>query len=122
MPMGAVLLHPGVDVEKTPSLNEAGISQSQLIRSKNGIAQSYGGWEAFTLTAIGSTIRSLHAWEGFTSSKFLGIGATQSLTVYHSDTQTYTDITPQQTTTNPAPNFSISSGSLAVTVADPNSG
>ena len=122
MPMVSVVLKSGVDIEKTPSLNEAGISQSQLIRFKSGLPQTYGGWELFFPTAIGSTVRDIHAWHGFTSDHHLSFGATQSLTVYHSDTNQLQDITPQQTTTNPVPNFSISSGSNVITVVDPNSG
>jgi hypothetical protein len=122
MPMGAVTLKPGVDVEKTYSLNEAGVSQSQLIRFKNGMVQSYGGWTEFNPTSVGSTVRDLHAWRGFTTDQHIGIGCTQSLTIYHSDTQSFSNVTPQITINNPSPNFSISSGSNQVTVADPNSG
>jgi hypothetical protein len=120
--MGAVELKPGVDVERTPSLNEAGISQSQLIRFKNGMAQSYGGWQLFTPFTVGSTVRDLHGWRGFTSDEHIGIGATQSLTIYHSDTADLENITPQFSITNPAPNFSISSGSNSVTIIDSNAG
>src|ERR1700689_1904410 len=104
MPMGSVSLRPGVDVEKTFSLNEAGISQSQLIRTKSGLTQSYGGWVTYIPTAIGSTVRDLHPWQGLSSVKLLGIGATQSLSVYESNNNTVTTITPQATTTNPTVN------------------
>lgn len=120
MPMGSVILRPGVDTEKTLSLNEAGISQSQLIRTKNGLTQTYGGWEAYIGTAIPSTVKDLHAWEDVSGNSRLGVGATSNLMMVTSGSAT--DITPQTRTTNPAPNFSISSGSFTVTVVDPNSG
>lgn len=120
MPMNSVILRPGVDVERTLSLNEAGISESQLLRTKNGLTQTYGGWEQFIAAASPSTVRSLHPWEDVNAVSHLGAGATSNLLVVTSGSAT--DITPQQTTTNPAPNFSISSGSATVTIVDANSG
>ena len=119
MPWGAVELRPGVDVMKTLSANQAGVSQSQLIRYKEGMIQSYGGWTP--LCVVGSTVRDLHAWQGIgVSHPHLGIGATQSLSVYHSDDHSVQTITPQTTTTNPSPNFSITASSNIVTVVDAN--
>lgn len=119
MPWQAVQLKPGVDVQKTLSENQAGVSQSQLIRYKEGLIQSYGGWTALTNTTISSTIRDMHAWQGIgISHPHLAIGATQSLSVYHSDNGQVQDITPQTNTTNPAPNISISSGSNLATIVD----
>src|SRR5512146_157398 len=119
MPMGSVLLKPGVDVERTPSLNEAGISQSQLIRFKNGLTQTIGGWQSYG-PIIPSTVRDLHAWQDVREIVHLGVGATQNLTVVTAGSAT--DVTPQTITTNPVPNFSISSGLNTVTVIDPDSG
>lgn len=120
MPMSSILLRPGVNLELTPSLNEAGISQSQLIRTKNGITQAYGGWQSFGVAAIPSTARDLHPWEAVSGTSYLGVGATSNLIVVTANSNT--DITPQQRTSNPAPNFSISSGSAVVTVVDADAG
>lgn len=117
MPWGSALLKPGIDVQSTPSLSAAGFNASQLIRFKQNLVQTYGGWVG--LTAVGSTVRDLHAWQGIgVSHPHLGIGATENLAVYHSDDHSVVDITPQTTITNPAPNFSISSGSNLVTIVD----
>jgi hypothetical protein len=119
MPWGAIQLKPGVDTQMTLSANQAGVSQSQLIRYKGQMIQCYGGWANLVATTIGSTIRDLHPWQGIgVSHPHLGIGATQSWSVYHSDDDAIVDITPQTNTTNPAPNFSISSGSNILTIVD----
>lgn len=119
MPWGAVQLKPGVDTQMTLAANTAGVSQSQLIRYKEALIQSYGGFAALTGTLIGSTIRDLHPWQGIgVSNPYLGIGATQSLSVYNSANGVMATITPQTNTTNPPPNFSISSGSFIVTIVD----
>lgn len=121
MPMGSVLLKPGVNTQQTFALNEAGVSQSQLIRYKDNLIQSYGGWDLFGIT-IPSTVRDMHAWQGAASDKYLAFGATQSLTVYKSVTGTIGPVTPETRTSDFTPNFSISSGSQQVTIVDANSG
>ncbi|HLY88315.1 MAG TPA: hypothetical protein VKQ27_04965 [Acetobacteraceae bacterium] len=117
MPFGAVKLVPGVNVEKTPTLNEAGISASQLIRYQDGLVQKYGGWQAFYPLAVGGVPRDLHAWEDLNNVSRLAIGTTTQL-VTIDDTQTVKAITPQTLITNFAPNFSTVNGSPTVNVVD----
>jgi hypothetical protein len=123
MPMGAVQLKPGVDTQQTATLNSAGVSQSQLIRYKEGLIQTYGGWQLFNNTAIGSTIRELHAWVDSNFNDWLAVAATKNLVVIKNGS--IRDITPQTFTSTFAPNFSISSSTgsganFVVTVTDEN--
>tara|TARA_R110002126_G_scaffold22446_7_gene80049 strand:- start:10575 stop:13328 length:2754 start_codon:yes stop_codon:yes gene_type:complete len=83
MPHQSLKLLPGVDVNKTPALNEAAISQSQLIRfipdrTMGGLVQKLGGWtqypDGYTIN-LGSTVRALWAWEDTNSNSYLGVGA-----------------------------------------------
>jgi len=120
MPMGAIQFVPGVNTEKTLSANQTGISQSQLVRYKDGMVQTLGGWESIFVT-IGSTVKDLHAWQDVQARQWLSAAATMNVVVM-SDSIGSEDITPQTRTTNPTPNFSISSGSFSVAVADPGSG
>src|SRR6266436_6009292 len=119
MPMTSVTLRPGVNTMMTPSQNEAGVSQANLVRYQQGMIQKYGGWSKYYSVSIGSTIKDLLGWQGLTGHSYLGIGATQSLSVIVLGANT--DITPQTLTTNPTPSFSVSSGSNSVTIIDPNS-
>jgi len=116
MPWGSVNLRPGVDTQKTLSVNEAGVSASQLIRYKEGLIQTYGGWQNYVNFTINSTVRDLHAWQDIAGVQHLGVGATQSLGVITAGS--LQNITPQTTLTNPAPNFSINMGSNIVTIVD----
>jgi hypothetical protein len=116
MPWGAVQLNPGVDTQKTLSANQAGVSQSQTIRYKENMIQTIGGWVPFVPFTIGSTVRDLHPWQDVNGGQHLGVAATQQLAVLTAGS--LQDITPQTNTTNPAPNFSISSGSNVVTIVD----
>jgi hypothetical protein len=123
MPMGSVILRPGVNTEKTLSLNEAGVSQSQLLRYKDGLLQAQGGWVTLYSLMVPSTVRDLHAWQDITDTKWLAAGATANLLVISSSTSI--DITPQTRTTNPAPNFSVTTAAgnqFIVSIVDANSG
>ena len=80
MPHSALKLMPGVDVNKTPALNEAAISESQLIRfipdrTLGGLVQKLGGWTRFYAAQIGSTVRALWAWEDTNANSYLAVGA-----------------------------------------------
>ncbi len=121
MPMQSAILKPGVDTEMTHALNEAGISESQLIRTKNNLTQTMGGWQAFGLGInIPSTVRDLHAWQTVTGVDFLAAAGTQNLVAL--TTSSYLDIIPQERDSYVLNGFSVSSGSNIVTIADPNSG
>lgn len=116
MPWATVKLRPGIVTQYTPVLNEAGVSESNLIRYHDGLIQKLGGWTAYPGGTVTSTIREIHGWAALQGTQFLGIGATGVLAVVTDGSQS--DITPQTHTTNPTPNFSISSGSFTVTVVD----
>jgi hypothetical protein len=80
MPHQALKLMPGVDQNKTAALNEAAISESQLVRfipdrTLGGLVQKLGGWTKFYAGRIGSTVRALLAWEDTNANSYLGVGA-----------------------------------------------
>lgn len=116
MPYGEVKLVPGVNVERTPTLLEAGFSQSQLIRFKDGLAQKYGGWTKYYQFALSGVPRDLHAWQDLNSLTHLLVGTTSQLAIITSGA--VTTITPQQVTTNPTLGFSTTAGSADVTITD----
>lgn len=118
MAMTSVTLRPGVNTMMTLSQNEAGVSQSQLVRYQQGMIQKYGGWSQYYPIAIGSTIKELWGWQDTAANKYLAVGATQSLSVILSGNNV--DISPQVRTSSAA-TYSVSSGTTAVTITDPNS-
>jgi hypothetical protein len=117
--MTSVTLRPGVNTMMTLSQNEAGVSQSNLVRYQQGMIQKYGGWSQYFPIAIGSTIHELFGWQGLLGNSYLGVGAQNSLSVITSGgAGSNTDITPQTLLFDNPPNFSISSGSNVVTIVD----
>lgn len=118
MPYGSVTLVPGVNAERTPTLLEAGYSQSQQIRFRDGLAQKKGGYVRFYANALAGTPRDLHAWEDLNQVLHLGVGTTTTL--YEFTNGLPAAITPNTFTSNFSPNFNTSSGSTTVEVTDSN--
>lgn len=128
MPHNALKLVPGVDQTKTPTLNEAAISESQLIRfvpdrSLGGLVQKLGGWTKFFPNTIGSTVRALWAWQDTNANSYLAVGA-EGLpagaggTLQIIESGGANDITPQKITVNVVVSVSTTLGSNVVTITD----
>jgi hypothetical protein len=67
VPHQTLKLVPGVDENRTPALNEAAISYSNLIRfipdkQSIGLPQKLGGWTRYYPNALAATPRALLAW------------------------------------------------------------
>lgn len=118
MPQMTMRLRPGVNVEATPALNEAGISVSNLIRFRNGLPEKLGGWTAYYPSAVGGVPKCLLAWQDLNANQYLGIGTTTLLGTVSSNV--LTNLTPQTLTSDFAPKFSTTNGSATVTVDDLN--
>jgi hypothetical protein len=118
MSFGEVTLIPGVNVGRTPTLNQAGISQSQLIRFKDGLAQKYGGWQKFYPFSVPGKPRDLHAWEDLNQATHLSVGTTTQLGVITAGS--LRDITPQTFKSDFAPNFTTTAASSTVKITDAN--
>lgn len=122
-------LLPGVDTTKTPTLNEAAISESQLIRfapdrSGMGLVQKLGGWTRFYPTALPSTVRALTAWQDTDNAKWLGLGCDNSSTPGVGSTLAVisdgvlSNITPKVRRDDVAVDFSTTAGSNIVDITD----
>jgi len=124
MSEASLKLIPGVDQNKTLALNEAAISESNLVRfipDRNGLGlvQKLGGWTKFYPNQIDSIVRALHAWQTLNDQDYLGVGAEDSLNVIVNNS--LRNITPEILVVNPAVSVSTVSGSPVVTITDPNS-
>ena len=117
MPIQSIRLRPGVDVEKTFTLNEAGYSFTQLCRYKDGLIQSLGGWVPFFPTPLAFIPRVILSWTDLNGTVFTAVGTDQDIYVIFNNSAL--DITPEETVSNPTPNFSTVLGSSTVTVIDP---
>lgn len=116
MPLGSIKLRPGVNVEMTPTLNEAGISSANLVRFKDGMVQKLGGWAKYYAFTIGSYIRDLHGWQDLNENLDLAVGAEASLSVITNGVNV--DITPRERIVDLTPDFETSSGDPEVIVND----
>jgi len=112
-----------VSIPETALLNEAGVSQSQLIRYKDGMIQSIGGWVNYGTLTSPSTVRDIHAWQTANNDKFLGIGATANLlAIFPAPMSGWISPHRPPPITSSGITFSITAGSNVVTITDANSG
>ena len=129
MPHATMQLIPGVDTNKTPALNQAAFSSSQLVRfipDRNGLglAQKMGGWQAWSTTLFPQATE-LHAWEDLSSVQRLAVG--DDAGVYYMNATTpnnAVNITPQTLSGNtPLPANTIAtfaSNTVTVALSPPN--
>ena len=120
MPHATMKLIPGIDTNKTPALNEAAFSSSQLIRfipdrNNFGLVQKLGGWVSWYGGTI-PNINELHAWEDLSAVKRLAVGAASSLSLIKASDKSYSNITPQVDSSNSSLN---PSQTATITIASP---
>lgn len=85
MPHETLKILPGVDVNRTLALNEAGISTCQLIRQAvdrqgMGLIQKLGGWTRYFPQALPAIVRALWGWQDLNKRKYLAVGCETSAT------------------------------------------
>lgn len=113
MPHATLKLQPGVDQNRTLTLNEAAISETNLVRfvpDKQGLGliQKLGGWLTYPANSSASNVstvcRALWAWEDTNAKTYLGVGCAGNAVngnglsvIYNSNRQV---ITPKTDTYN----------------------
>jgi len=125
MPHASLKLIPGVDQNRTPALNEAAISESNLIRfvpdrQGLGLPQKLGGWTQFVSNQQSAVVRALHSWADINGESYLGIGDEDSLNISNANSFS-SEISPQFYTYNLPVSVDTISGSATVTIDDTNS-
>lgn len=126
MPHGSLKLMPGVDQNRTPALNEAAISESNLIRfvpDRQGTAlpQKIGGWTKYFNQPMTAIVRALWAWADTNSEHYLAVGAEDGVYSISGDalaTRQLATRSPQYYVVNPAVSCDTTSGSNEVIIDD----
>lgn len=123
MPHATMKLIPGVDQNRTPTLNEAAIASCNLIRfqpDRQGIAlpQKLGGWLKYYSTALSGIPRALWAWQDAYANPYLAIGTTTGLYALNVGDQTLSNISGQYYTVNKPVAATTTAGSAVVNITD----
>lgn len=124
MPHASLKLIPGVDQNRTPALNEAAISESNLIRfvpDRNGLGlpQKIGGWDKFYSQTMTAIPRALWAWADTDAARRLAIGTDSG--VYTLTSGQLANRSPQEYLAQPTMSFSTTAGSNEVEIDDTSS-
>jgi hypothetical protein len=132
MPHATLKLIPGVDQNRTPALNEAALSESQLIRfvpdrQGIGLPQKLGGWTRFYPQSLNATPRAMLAWQDTNSQKYLAVGCEAPASIispppgapiYVINDGTARNLVPQVKRHNVAPSVTTTTSSNAVVITD----
>lgn len=116
MPYKPLTLNPGIDVEKSPHLLEAGWSDSVAVRFFEGLPQKTGGFSHLNAQLLTGVCTGLHAWSDLAGILYIAAGTDQRLELFTGGA--IFDITPIQQTTNNASNFSTVINTPNVTIID----
>ncbi|HVO24054.1 MAG TPA: hypothetical protein VMW56_10535 [Candidatus Margulisiibacteriota bacterium] len=81
----------GVDIEKTPLLNQGRWSSCSGIRFFEGLVQKRGGFTALISTPVVGIARGMHGWGDSEGNPYIAIGTNSRLQLYNGSIQ---DITP----------------------------
>jgi hypothetical protein len=113
-------MRPGINVEQTPLLNEAGFSFCAAARFRDGLPEKLGGWQHINPQPLIGICRGMHAWADLSGNPYIACGTEQRLELFFGGT--LYDITPIRQTDNPAVNFSTVINTNVVTINDPGNG
>lgn len=122
MPHATMKLIPGVDQNRTPTLNEAAISSCNLIRfqpDRQGMAlpQKLGGWTKFYNGVVPGVPRNLWAWQDAYANPYLAVGSTTGLYAINSG-GALLGISGQYYTVSKPVSVSTTAGSATVSIVD----
>lgn len=116
MPLVPLSLEPGVDSQRPLLAAGSRWHTSNLIRFKDGMPQAIGGWQKWLPSQFDSPPRVIKSWTDLNGIVYTAIGT--DTRVSETSANVTADITPLSQTSNPAPDFSTTSGSTLVTVVD----
>lgn len=130
MPHATLKLIPGVDQNRTPALNEAALSESQLIRFVQdrqglGLPQKLGGWTRYYPNALAATPRAMLAWQDTNGEKYLAVGCETAPNIANLGAPIYVindglakNLTPEVERSNVAVDVTTTTSSNAVVITD----
>jgi hypothetical protein len=112
-----IAFRPGINREQTSYSGEGGWYDGNLIRFRDGLPETFGGWAKInsSATAFVGTCRAMHPWIAVDGDDFLGFATNKKLYIEWAGTNN--DITPLRTTVTLGANpFATTNGSPTVTV------
>ena len=96
MPLNKLQFNPGINKEVTKYTNEAGWSDCDKVRFRQGYPEKIGGWTRHGSNTFTGVCRSLHQWISLAFVKYTGLGTNVKFMVETG--QNYFDVTPLRTT------------------------
>lgn len=120
MPLNKVQFNPGINKEITKYTNEAGWSDCDKVRFRQGYPEKIGGWTRHGGNTFTGVCRSLHQWISLAFVKYTGLGTNVKFMVETG--QDYYDITPLRTTVSLTDKMFSTTGAPFMRILDPAGG
>lgn len=136
MPRAQFKIAPGLDVQETPALNQAGLSFTNLIRffpdrQGLGLVQKLGGWTRYFNQVAPSIVRRLLGWADINDVSHLAVGCetaaggtaqlfviTQGALATVTPTESTSDVPPVATSVAGSPYVRITDNTVSITQYD----
>lgn len=116
MPLNKVQFNPGINKEVTKYTNEAGWSDCDKVRFRQGYPEKIGGWTRHGSNTFTGVCRSLHQWISLAFVKYTGLGTNVKFMVETG--QNYFDVTPLRTTVSLVNKMYTVSGQPFIRIVD----
>ena len=87
-----ISLRPGINTQLSRTSNEGGWSDGNFVRFRDGLLETWGGWEPLISTQLNGVCRSTFAWLQLNGVFNVAFAYDSTLQVLHGDT--LYDITP----------------------------
>ena len=107
---------PGFNKQATDSGAESQWVDGDFVRFRYGLPEKIGGWSQLTTNnnTLPGAARAQHAWTSISGEKYVAIGTSQGLFLYHDEN--FYDISPLDNDVIAGATFTVTSGSATVTV------
>ena len=116
MPLNKLQFNPGINKEVTKYTNEAGWSDCDKVRFRQGYPEKIGGWTRHGTNTFTGVCRSLHQWISLAFVRYTGLGTNVKFMI--EEGQTYYDVTPIRLTATLGSNpITTANTSTSVTIA-----
>jgi hypothetical protein len=116
MPLNKLQFNPGINKEVTKYTNEAGWSDCDKVRFRQGYPEKIGGWTRHGTNTFTGVCRSLHQWISLAFVRYTGLGTNVKFMI--EEGQTYYDVTPLRLTATLGSNpITTANTSTSVTIA-----
>lgn len=113
-----IVLPPGIDTQKTKTMNSSGFSAGNLVRWREGLLQRISGWQQLFGARCAQYVRAIHAYQDLSATNTLLLGTDSGVQVYTTSSGLVSSQLGRRSATPASPMYSYTSGNSNVVIND----